>query len=137
MVVGEWWILRAHETRLKCALQWYSGMVCALGALGEERRERGDLLPLHRILEVIENLDRDDHEKFLMRNSTRGHKKYSFPHGSTTAWNKHNDEMVCAKTMHKLMKNLDKSRSGGRRARALCGSSPVSHTHTHTHTLSW
>ena len=60
-------------------------------------------------------------------------KKYSFPHRSITAWNKLNDETVCAKTIHKFKENLDENRLGSRTA---CASFPVFHTYTQMLTVS-
>ena len=85
----------------------------------EERRQRGYLIALFRIQKGMEMIDREyltirdvsdrrGHSKKLKKRACRrDYKKYSFPHGSITVWNKLNDEIACAKTLHEFKTKLD------------------------------
>ena len=85
----------------------------------EERRERGDLINVYRMVNGMENVDR---EAFLTLDTrrTRGHsmklkkdvcrrdiKKYSFPHRIVNKWNELSEEIVKAKTVHAFKRKLD------------------------------
>ena len=88
----------------------------------EQRRERGDLLTIYRIMKNMEVLDREDLLKWETRN-TRGHgrklrkdnyrrnlKKNSFPHRVVDVWNNLDKTIVCAKTIHEFKTKLDNVR---------------------------
>ena len=96
----------------------------------EERRERGDLITLYRILSGLEKLDRND---LVVRDSgvTRGHgkklkkaacrrdiKKNSFPQRSVEIWNALEEDVVNAKSIHGFKERLDRSRYRDGTARA-------------------
>ena len=88
----------------------------------EERRERGDLITMYRILSGFEKLDRDDlvvrdmrsvrkhGRKVKMSVCTKDIKKYSFPQRIVGTWNGLEKEVVEAKTIHRFKEKLDKSR---------------------------
>ena len=96
----------------------------------EQRRERGDLLTVFRIMKDMEVLDREDLLKWETRN-TRGHgrklrkencrrdlKKNSFPHRVVDVWNNLDKSVVCAKTIHEFKSKLDNARYGDGTPRA-------------------
>ena len=91
----------------------------------EERRERGDLIALHKLVNEIDEVDRED---FVLRvdgrqQSTRGHscklrkprcksdvKKFSFPARCIDVWNQLQEEVVEARTVSTFKGKLDKTR---------------------------
>ena len=86
----------------------------------EERRERGDLINVYRMVNGMEDVDEEDFLPLDTR-STRGHglklkkencrrdiKKYSFPHRVVNKWNELSEEVVKAGSVHALKKKLDK-----------------------------
>lgn len=96
----------------------------------EQRRERGDLLTIYRIMKNMEILDREDLLIWDTRN-TRGHgkklkkdnyrrdvKRNSFPHRVVDVWNNLDEKIVCAKTIHEFKTNLDNMRYGDGTPRA-------------------
>ena len=85
----------------------------------EQRRTRGDLIAMFRLIEGIDKYDRDD---LIVRDegTTRGHrkklkkgtcrrdvKKYSFPHRITDTWNALDKEVTEATTIHGFKMKLD------------------------------
>lgn len=95
----------------------------------EERRERGDLIAVYRMLTGRESLDRNDLVTRDLR-SARGHgmkikmemcrrdvKKNSFPQRTVAVWNKLGRDVVEAKTIHTFKDRLDLSRYGDGTAR--------------------
>ena len=99
----------------------------------KERRERGDIITIFKLLNKLEVTDND---KLLQREignhrRTRGHamklkkerclkdtKKYSFPQRSIEVWNKLPEEIVTVKCVHKLKEKLDNYRNGDGTTRA-------------------
>ena len=92
----------------------------------EERRMRGDLITVYRIVNGIDILDRDLIE-IAPRNYLRGHtqklrkdiclsdvKKYSFPYRSIDKWNKLSSEIVDAACVSQMKERLDKYGHGDR-----------------------
>ena len=94
----------------------------------QERRERGDLITLYRIMSGI---DKIDNEELVIENEaasrTRGHsrkirksqcvgdtRKYSFPHRVVDVWNGLSEEVVTATSVHNFKERLDKWRHGDR-----------------------
>ena len=93
----------------------------------EQRRERGDLMT---IFKLITKMEETDNERLLTRKQregryTRGHtkqlgkgrclnniKKYSFPHRNVEVWNGLNEEVISAHNVHQLKERLDKCRYG-------------------------
>ena len=88
----------------------------------EQRRERGDLLAIYRIMKNMEILEREDLLNWETRN-TRGHgrklrkdnyrrnlKKNSFPHRAVDVWNILDETVECGKTIHEFKTNLDTTR---------------------------
>ena len=91
----------------------------------QDRRERGDLIILYKIVNVIEKLDNQN--QVMMEEETtqmRGHsrkikngwclkytRKYSFPHRIVDTWNGLKEEVVEATSIHKLKEMLDIWRS--------------------------
>ena len=88
----------------------------------EQRRERGDLLAIYRIMKNMEVLDRENLLNWDMRDSRRhgkklrkdnyrrDFKKNSFPHRTVDIWNGLDREVVCAKTIHDFKIKLDNTR---------------------------
>ena len=87
----------------------------------QQRRERGDLLTIYRIMENMEVLDRQDlliwdkrntrgHKRKLKDNYRRNLKKNSFPHRVVDVWNNLDKTTVCAKTIHEFKTKLDNVR---------------------------
>ena len=91
----------------------------------EERRERGDLITIYKLLNGLEEVDKID----LMipagegRENMRGHamklrkprcmsdiKKYSFPYRAIDTWNGLKEEVVMAHSVSDLKNRLDKHR---------------------------
>ena len=96
----------------------------------KERRERGDLITMYKLVHGLEKLDRED---LITRDEgrTRGHsyklrkikglkdvKKFSFPNRSLEAWNSLKEEVVAAGNIHMFKQKLDESRYGDRTERA-------------------
>ena len=92
----------------------------------EQRRERGDMIAIFRIMKGIEDLDRDDLVTWDTRD-TRGHgrkikkvtyrrnvKKNSFPHRAIEMWNGLSSEVVLSQFKIKLDK--ERFRDGTTRA---------------------
>ena len=94
----------------------------------QERRERGDLITLYKIMSGI---DKIDNEELVIENEaasrTRGHsrkirksqcvgdtRKYSFPHRVVDVWNGLSEEVVTATSVHNFKEKLDKWRHGDR-----------------------
>ena len=88
----------------------------------EQRRERGDLIAIYRVMKGIEELDRDDLITWDTR-VTRGHgkkikrdfyrrdmKKNSFPHRVLEAWNGLQSEVVHAESISEFKVKLDNER---------------------------
>ena len=88
----------------------------------EQRRERGDMIAIFRIMKGIEDLDRDDLVTWDTRD-TRGHgrkikkvtyrrnvKKNSFPHRAIEMWNGLSSEVVLSETISQFKIKLDKER---------------------------
>ena len=91
----------------------------------EARRERGDLITIYKLVNKLEETDKED---FLLKTergvgSLRGHtqrlskgkclkntKRYSFPHRSIDTWNGLNEETVSARNVHKFKEILDRYR---------------------------
>ncbi len=76
--------------------------------------ERGDLINIYRMINGMENVDKECFIN-LDTQSTRGHskklkkvncrrdiKKYSFPHRSMNKWNELSEDIVNAITVHAL-----------------------------------
>ena len=91
----------------------------------EKRRERGDMIKMYRCTREVERVDR---ENFVERDEgrTRGRsykirkgrcnrdvKKYSFPNRSIDKWNGLEEEVVCARSIHKFKECFDKCESRG------------------------
>ena len=95
----------------------------------ENRRERGDLIAIYRVMSGMEKMDREDlcmwnervsrghGRKLKMATCRRDVKKYSFPHRSVEAWNSLDIEVVNARNIHDFKKKLDISRYGDGTAR--------------------
>ena len=99
----------------------------------KERRERGDLITIYKLVNDIEKIDRED---LLLKGqretgNLRGHgsklrkgiclkntKKFSFPHRNIDTWNGLNEEIVTAASVHKFKTKLDKNRYGDGTTRA-------------------
>ena len=98
----------------------------------EERRERGDLITLYKLVNQVEEVDRDD---LVLRvdgrqQSTRGHscklkkprcrsdvKKFSFPARSIDIWNQLQGEVIEARRVSSFKEKLDRTRYGDRTPR--------------------
>ena len=88
----------------------------------EQRRERGDLLTIYRIMKNMETLDREDllnwdtresrgHGKKLRKdNYRRDMKKNSFPHRVVDVWNGLDKGVVWAEMIQNFKVKLDKTR---------------------------
>ena len=88
----------------------------------QERRERGDLITMFKLVNNMEKIDRDDlvmkveeeerrtrgHKKKLKKSQCLGDiKKYSFPHRTVDIWNNLKEEVVAAKSVHMFKERLD------------------------------
>ena len=95
----------------------------------QERRERGDLITMFKLVNNMEKVDREDlvvkveeqerrtrgHTKKLKKTQCFGDiKKYSFPHRTVETWNKLKEEVVTAKSVHMFKEKLDKLWYGDR-----------------------
>ena len=94
----------------------------------QDRRERGDLITMYKIISGMEKIDNE--ELVVVREEvsrTRGHskrirkshcvgntRKYSFPHRIVDTWNGLNEEVVTATSVHNFKEKLDKWRYGDR-----------------------
>ena len=88
----------------------------------EDRRERGDLIAMYRIVSGIDALDRSDlvvrdltsvrqhGKKLKLGVCRRDVKKHSFPQRTVRIWNDLEKEVVEAKTIHEFKEKLDKTR---------------------------
>ena len=87
----------------------------------EERRVRGDMITMFKIVHGVDILDREDLVKMASSDYLRGHpkkilknscqsdiKKYSFPYRSIDIWNKLSVEVVCASSVSQMKDKLDK-----------------------------
>lgn len=96
----------------------------------ENRRERGDLIAIYRVMIGMEKMDREDlcmwnermsrghGKKLKMATYRRDVKKYSFPHRRVEAWNSLDVEVVNARNIHDFKKKLDINRYGDGTTRA-------------------
>ena len=99
----------------------------------EERRERGDLITIYKLVNGLEKTDRRDlllrgereagymrgHKKKLRKGSCLKYtKKFSFPHRSIDTWNGLNEQIVMATSVHNFKAKLDMYRYGDRTIRA-------------------
>ena len=93
----------------------------------KERRERGDLIAIYK---VINNLVKTDKKDLILRRkgearNLRGYKKelqkeiclnvtkkYSFPQSSIDTWNRLKGDVMMARNIHQLKEKLDKFRYG-------------------------
>ena len=95
----------------------------------QERRERGDLITMFKLVNNMEKMDREDlvvkveaqerrtrgHMKKLRKSQCLGDvKKYSFPHRTVEIWNNLKEEVVEAKSVHMFKEKLDKFQYGDR-----------------------
>ena len=93
----------------------------------QDRRERGDLITLYKILNGIEKLDEQNMEMEEKTRQMRGHsrkirksrclkdtKKYSFSHRIVDTWNGLKEEVVTSTNIHKFKEMLDIWRYGDR-----------------------
>ena len=96
----------------------------------EERRIRGDIITLYKLVHKIDILD-TELIKVTTRNQLRGHekklikdiclsdmRKYSFPHRSVDVWNKLNSDVVNAACVSQMKERYDRSGQGDRTQRA-------------------
>ena len=105
-----------------------------LGKLGlttlEERRTRGDMITMYKLVNKIDILDRIL-VKVTTSNHLRGHgkklmkdiclndvRKYSFPHRSIDKWNKLSNDVVDAACVNQMKERYDRSGQGDRTQRA-------------------
>ena len=95
----------------------------------EERRVRGDMISLFKIVHGVDILDRENLVKMASSTYLRGHpkkifkeacqgdiKKYSFPYRSVEKWNGLSVDVVCAGSVSQMKEKLDKC---GQRDRTL------------------
>ena len=94
----------------------------------QDRRERGDLITLYKMVNGIEKLDNQNlvmmeeeirqtrgHSKKIKKNRClKDTKKYSFPHRIVDTWNGLKEEVVTATNIHKFKEMLDIWRYGDR-----------------------
>ena len=93
----------------------------------EERRVRGDMITMYKIVHGVDILDRDNLIKMASSNYLRGHpnkilkdictsdiRKYSFPYRSIETWNKLSTDVVCAASVSQMKDKLDKCRQRDR-----------------------
>ena len=95
----------------------------------QERRERGDLITMFKLVNNMEKVDRDDLVPQMEEGErrTRGHgkkikkgrclsdiKKYSFPYRTIDKWNDLKEEVVAANSVHMFKEKLDKYGYGDR-----------------------
>ena len=94
----------------------------------EDRRERGDLITLYKIVNGMEKMDKQDLVMMTEdQGRTRGHSKKirkrqcvkdigknSFPHRTVEKWNELNEEVVTAPNVQNFKQKLDKWRYGDR-----------------------
>lgn len=94
----------------------------------QERRERGDLITLYKIVNGFEKMDKQDLVEIREEmGRTRGHskknmkkqcvkdvRKYSFPYRTVEAWNALNEEVISAHSVHNFKEKLDRWRCGDR-----------------------
>ncbi len=93
----------------------------------QERRERGDLITVYKLINELEKVDREGlllitesetrhlrgHSKKLRKGSClHNTKKYSFCHRSEDVWNKLKKEVIEPKNIRQLKEKLDKYRYG-------------------------
>ena len=94
----------------------------------QDRRERGDLITLYKIINGIKKIDKEElvvvkqegrqtrgHSKKIRKSQCVGDiRKYSFPHRIVDTWNGLNEEVVTATNIHNFKEKLDKWRYGDR-----------------------
>ena len=95
----------------------------------QERRVRGDLITMFKLVNNMEKVDRNDLAPQMEGGGrqTRGHgrkirkgrcvsdiKKYSFPNRTIDVWNGLKKEVVTAKNLHTFKEKLDKYGYGDR-----------------------
>ena len=86
----------------------------------EERRVRGDMITLFKIVHGVDILDRENLVKMASSTYLRGHpkkifkeacqgdiKKYSFPYRSVEKWNSLSVDVVCARSVSQMKERLD------------------------------
>ena len=96
----------------------------------EERRIRGDMITMYKIVNKVDVLDRDL-IKVTPSNRLRGHgkkllkdiclndvKKYSFPYRSIENWNKLNSDVIDVACVNQMKERYDRYRQGDRTQRA-------------------
>ncbi|MPC90784.1 hypothetical protein E2C01_085785 [Portunus trituberculatus] len=78
----------------------------------EQRRERGDLIAVYRVMNGLEKLDREDSiiwdtsdtrgygKKLRKNNCWRNTKKFSFPQRCVEVWNGLNKRVIEARTIN-------------------------------------
>ena len=86
----------------------------------KERREKGDLITIYKLMNNLEEIDREDlilrrkgkarnlreHKKILHKGiCLKDTKKYSFPQRSIDTWNGLKEEVIMAKNVHQLKEN--------------------------------
>ena len=87
----------------------------------EKRRERGDLISIHRMVNGLEEVEdgflkmearitRGRGKRLKKENCRRDIKKYSFPHGVVETWNGLSEEIVNAASVHSFKAKLDAMR---------------------------
>ena len=109
----------------------YEERLCILGLTTlEQRRERGDLIMVYRVMKGVERLDREDlvnrdirdtrghGKKLKMGNCRREIKKRSFPQRCIETWNSLDKAVVQTETIHDFKAKLDVYRYGDGTARA-------------------
>ena len=97
----------------------------------EQRRERGDLITLFKLINGIDVMDREDLLIPRRKQGLRGHgkelskptcqkniRKYSFPYRNIEVWNSLDRTVVEAGSVHQLKARLDKYRYGDGTVRA-------------------
>ena len=106
----------------------------------QERRERGDMITMYKMVNHIEKIDRQDLVMVTggVDRRTRGHskkivksqclRKYSFPHRTVDVWNDLS-EVVTANSVYTFKEKVDKYSYGDRTSRET-----YIHTHTHIYT---
>ena len=95
----------------------------------EERRERGDLITIYKVVNQQERMDgrnlvtmatgksrqtRGHSRKIIKEQCLRDVKKHSFPYRAVDAWNALSEEVVSAANVHIFKDKLDKLRDGDR-----------------------
>ena len=99
----------------------------------EERRERGDLITIYKLMNNLEEIDRKDlflmaeketgyfrghKKKLIKRRCLKNTKKYSFPQRTIDIWNGLSEVTVTAESVHSFKAKLNMERYGDRTTRA-------------------